>query len=52
MNDPYVRDMIAAYRCGISIHAIAKACGLSWLEVRRIVRYGSEQTNLGGLNGG
>lgn len=37
MNDPYVREWITAYRQGISIHAIAKAVGLSWLAVKRIV---------------
>jgi hypothetical protein len=37
-SDPYVRDMLHAYRAGISINAIARAVGLPWLEVRRIVR--------------
>lgn len=38
MKDPYVRDILAAYRAGISIYAIARAVSLPWLEVRRIVR--------------
>jgi DNA-binding NarL/FixJ family response regulator len=37
VNDPYIRDMLHAYRCGISINAIARAVGLSWLTVKRIV---------------
>lgn len=37
-RDPYIADILHAYRCGISINAIARAVGLSWLEVRRIVR--------------
>lgn len=37
-RDPYIAAMLHAYRCGISINAIAKAVGLSWLEVRRIVQ--------------
>ena len=39
-NDPYIAAMLAAYRSGISINAIAKAVGLSWLEVRKIVLSG------------
>lgn len=37
-NDKYIADILHAYRLGVSINAISKAVGLSWLEVRKIVK--------------
>ena len=36
-NDPYIRDMIAAHRAGVSVYAIAKAVGMGWRTVSKIV---------------
>ncbi len=37
-NDPIVAAMRAAHRAGISVHAIALACGMGWRTVKEIVR--------------
>lgn len=37
-HDPIIAAMRAAYRCGMSINAIARAVGMGWRTVRGIVR--------------
>lgn len=36
-RDPYIRDILAAHRAGVSIYAIAKAVGMGWRTVKGIV---------------